>query len=63
MGTWDDPVIPPVGAGMARVMALTPGGPRFGAGRPDDLYADPMAGRFLTAAGALLQQIVARAGG
>jgi hypothetical protein len=61
VGTWDEPSIPPVGAGLVRVMALTPGGPRFGMGRYADLSADPMAGRFLTAAGVLLREIVARA--
>lgn len=58
---WDQPALPPVLAGHARVMALTPGGPHFGQGPAAALLADPMAGRFLAAATGLLQLIVARA--
>ena len=60
-GTWDQPALPPVPVGHARVMVLTPGGPHFGQGPAAALLADPMAGRFLAAATSLLQLIVARA--
>ena len=61
IGAWDQSARPPVPAGHARVMMLTPSGPCFGQGPAPDLLADPMAGPFLTAAARLLQLIVTRA--
>jgi len=58
---WDQSALPPVPAGHARVMVLTPGGSHFGQGPAAALLADPMAGPFLTAAASLLQLIVTRA--
>jgi hypothetical protein len=60
IGPWDQPQIPPVPAGHARVMVLTPSGPHFGQGPAAALQADPMAGSFLGAAASLLQLIVSR---
>jgi hypothetical protein len=58
-GPWDQLALPPVPAGHSRVMALTPGGPHFGQGPVDNLFADPMAGPFLAAATTLVQLILA----
>ena len=60
IGAWDQPQLPPVPAGHARVMVLTPSGPHFGQGPAAALQADPMAGAFLGAAASLLQLIVSR---
>ena len=60
IGAWDQPQLPPVPAGHARVMVLTPSGPCFGQGPAAALQADPMAGAFLGAAASLLQLIVSR---
>lgn len=61
IGPWDQSALPPVPAGHARVMMLTPRGPHLGQGPAAALLADPMAGPFLTAAASLLQLIVSRA--
>lgn len=58
IGAWDQPQLPPVPAGHARVMVLTPSGPHFGQGPAAALQADPMAGAFLGAAVSLLQLIL-----
>jgi hypothetical protein len=60
---WDVPFNPPTGDRPTRIMALTPGGPRIGAGQSAAMWADPMGKLFLTAAGVLLHEIVARAAG
>jgi len=39
-------------------MMLTPSGPHFGQGPADALGADPMVGRFVAAAAALLKTVV-----
>lgn len=61
IGPWDQPSLPPLPAGNARVMVLTPSGPHFGQGPAAALSADPLAGSFLTAAASLMQLIVSRA--
>jgi hypothetical protein len=61
IGPWDEQSLPPLPAGNARVMVLTPSGPHFGQGPLAALSADPMAGSFLTAATSLMQLIVSRA--
>lgn len=60
-GPWDQPSLPPVPAGDARVVVLTPSGPHFGQASAAALSADPLAGPFLTAAASLMQLIVSRA--
>jgi len=60
-GPWDQPQLPPVPAGHARVMVLTPSGPHLGQGPEAALQADPMAGAFLGAATSLFQLILSRA--
>jgi hypothetical protein len=57
VGTWDDPVLPELPSGHARLLLLTPGGFRFGQGPPDSLWSDPGAAAVLDAATALLQLI------
>jgi hypothetical protein len=59
-GPWDLPSFPPLQAGHARAMVLTPGGPHFGQGREADLSADPLAGSFLSSATSLMQLLVSR---
>ena len=58
-GTWDQPSLPPVPPGHGRVMALTPGGLRFGQGPEEQLRAQQMPRDMLDAATLLLQQVVA----
>jgi hypothetical protein len=60
-GPWDQPSFPPLLAGHARVMVLTPGGPQFGQGPMAGLSADPVAGPFISAAFSLMQLIISRA--
>lgn len=60
-GPWEQPSLPPLPAGHVRVMALTPGGPRFGQGPAPALSAEPLAATFLNAATALLQLLVGHA--
>jgi hypothetical protein len=60
-GPWDQPSFPPLGAGHARAMVLTPGGPQFGQAPAAALSADPVAGPFLSAATSLMQLLVSRA--
>lgn len=57
IGPWEGsmPALPP---GHARVMMLTPSGPRFGQGPYDALSGDAAAGAFLTAAARVLQIVV-----
>jgi hypothetical protein len=62
IGPWDEPALPPLPAGHARAMMLTPSGPHFGQGPGASLFADPVAGAFLSAATKLLQLILGRAG-
>jgi hypothetical protein len=61
VGPWDQPALPPLPPGHARLMTLTPSGPHFGQGPAADLAADPVAGPFLTAATGLMQLVVSRA--
>jgi hypothetical protein len=60
-GPWDQPSFPPLLAGHARVMVLTPGGPQFGQGPLAGLSADPVAGSFISAAFSLMQLLISRA--
>ncbi|HEX4818766.1 MAG TPA: hypothetical protein VFV00_01060 [Acidimicrobiales bacterium] len=57
IGPWEEPALPDLPAGHLRVMMLTPSGPHFGQGPADALGADPMVGRFVTAAATLLQAV------
>jgi len=52
-GPWDQLSLPPVPAGYARAMVLTPGGPQFGQGPAAAPSADPLAGPFFSAATSL----------
>lgn len=61
IGVWDQPSLPPLQAGHARLMMLTPGGHRFGQAPVAALSQDPKAGPFVTAATSLLQLITSRA--
>jgi hypothetical protein len=61
IGPWEQPSLPPVPAGQARLLMLTPGGHRFGQGPPDALSRDRAAGSFLAAATSVLQLITSRA--
>jgi hypothetical protein len=61
IGPWDEPNLPPLPTGHARVMVLTPSGPHFGQGPEATLFADPTAGAFLTAATSLMQLILSHA--
>ena len=58
---WEQPSLPPLPAGHVRVMALTPGGPRFGQGPGPALTAGPLAATFPNAATALLQLLTGQA--
>lgn len=58
IGDWDEPSLPLLPAGHARVLALTTSGPRFGQGPEEALSADPMASAFLGAANGVLQLII-----
>lgn len=60
-GPWEQPSLPPLPAGHVRVMALTPGGPRFGQGPGAALSAEPLAATFLGAATALLNLLTGQA--
>lgn len=61
VGTWDQPTLPPVPAGHARLAVLTPGGLRFGQGPPGPLSQDHAAGAFITTATNLLQLLTSHA--
>jgi hypothetical protein len=61
IGVWDQPSLPPLQAGQARLMTLTPGGHRFGQAPVAALSQDPKADPFLTAATSVLQLITSRA--
>jgi hypothetical protein len=61
IGPWEGP-LPDVPKRHARILMLTPSGPRFGQGPFADLSADPMASAFLDAATAVLQNVVALSG-
>ena len=54
IGLWDQPALPAVPNGHARLLLLTPGGFRFGQGPQDALWQEPMAGPVLSAATQLL---------
>jgi len=61
IGVWDQPALPPLPAGHARLMMLTPGGHRFGQAPAAALFQDPKAGPFLNAATRVMQLITSRA--
>jgi hypothetical protein len=61
IGVWEQPSLPPLPAGDARLMMLTPAGHRFGQAPAAALSQDPQAGPFLAAATRLLQLITSRA--
>jgi hypothetical protein len=61
IGPWNQPALPPLPPGHARLMMLTPSGPHFGQGPVTDLSADQGARSFITAATGLMQLIVGRA--
>lgn len=63
VGPWEEPSLPPVAAGDARLMVLTPGGPHFGQGPAARLSASPRARPFATAATSLVELIISRARG
>jgi hypothetical protein len=50
VGLWDQPELPAVPSGHARLLLLTPGGFRFGQGPQAALWQEPMAGAVLDAA-------------
>jgi hypothetical protein len=60
IGPWDQPALPPLPPGQARLMMLTPSGPHFGQGPMADILAGPVAGPFITAAAGLLRLVVSR---
>jgi hypothetical protein len=60
IGVWEAPTLPPVPAGAARALMLTPGGHRFGQAPADALFADPQGGPFLTAATHVMQLVTSR---
>ena len=57
-GPWQQPELPAVPSGHARVMVLTPSGPHFGQGPEQLLVADNLAKSFVQAAIAPLEVIV-----
>jgi hypothetical protein len=61
IGVWEQPSLPPLPPGDARLMMLTPGGHRIGQAPAAALSQDPKAGPFLAAATKLLQLITSRA--
>jgi hypothetical protein len=61
IGPWDQPALPPLPPGHARLMMLTPSGPHFGQGPVAGLSADQVARSFITAATGLMQLVVGRA--
>lgn len=61
IGPWDEPGLPPLPEGHARIMALTPSGPHFGQGEASALFADPRAAAFLNAATKLMHTLLRRA--
>jgi hypothetical protein len=60
IGPWTGP-LPDVPRGHARVLMLTPSGPRFGQGPYEDLGRDGAASAFLGAAATVLQLVVGMA--
>jgi hypothetical protein len=59
IGPWDQPRLPPPGAGRIRLSFLVSDGLYFGEGPMPALAADPLAGPLITHATALLQAVVA----
>ena len=57
-GPWDQPSLPPLPDGHARVTALTPGGIRFGQGPEEQLRRQPPAADMILSALVLLSEIV-----
>ena len=61
IGLWDQPLLPAVPNGHARLLLLTPGGFRFGQGPQAALWQEPMAGAVLNAATQLMLVLTAEA--
>jgi hypothetical protein len=61
IGPWNQPALPPLPPGHARLMMLTPSGPHFGQGPVADLSANQAARSFIAAATGLMQMVVGRA--
>lgn len=59
VGLWDEPELPALPPGHARLLLLTPGGFRFGQGPSESLWHDPSAGPVLQAATHLLVLVTA----
>ena len=58
IGPWTEPRLPPLASGEARLMVLTPSGPRFGQAAFSALGSDPMAQPVLDAAFQLLTEVL-----
>jgi hypothetical protein len=61
IGVWEQPTLPPLPAGQARLTMLTPAGHRFGQAPAAALFRDPAASPFLNAATRLMQLITSHA--
>ena len=61
IGPWDQPDLPPLPPGHARLMMLTPSGPHFGQGPVADLSAGQVGRSFITTATGIMQLVVGRA--
>jgi hypothetical protein len=61
VGAWDQPKLPALPVGHARLVMLTPGGHHFGQGPVEPLVVDPVARGFVAAATALMQLLVTKA--
>ncbi|MBX3284643.1 MAG: hypothetical protein R2746_10620 [Acidimicrobiales bacterium] len=59
LGPWTDAPLPELAPGQTRLMALTPGGPRFGQGPDEALRQEPLAESLFSAATELLVAVVA----
>lgn len=60
IGPWDQPKLPELPEGHARVVMLTPSGHHFGQAPVDPLLSDSTAHGFIVAATALLQLLVSK---
>lgn len=59
LGPWTEPALPEVPVGHTRLLALTPGGHRFGQGPDDALKGEPLAADVFSTATDLLVAVVA----
>jgi hypothetical protein len=55
IGPWDKPALPALAPDQARLLMLTPSGPRFGQGPLDALMGDPKGAGYITAGASVLQ--------